>query len=82
MKPPRSPEIEMVYIELIHVDEGRRALRQETINSLADSIVNIGLKTPITIRRKDMFDTPYLVAGAHRPEAGPARTGRDPLLLS
>jgi ParB-like nuclease domain len=63
------PEVEMVGVEIIHIFDGRRQISACAVDRLAESMSKIGLRTPKTVRREDMFSTPYLVAGAHRLEA-------------
>src|SRR5690606_1456244 len=58
----------------IFIVGNRRPLNQDAVARLADSISNIGLQTPITVRLTDVFDPEEgeydrvyaLVAGHHR----------------
>lgn len=54
-------------IDDISVGEGRRELDPAAVKKLADSIERLGLRHPITVRRKG--DRYALVAGRHRIEA-------------
>lgn len=56
-----------VMIDDVVVPEGRRDVDHAAVNKLAESIKNIGLKHPITVRRKS--EGYELVAGLHRIEA-------------
>lgn len=56
-----------IMIDDIVVAEDRRDVDSTVVNRLADSIKNIGLKHPVTVRRKG--DKYSLVAGLHRLEA-------------
>ena len=51
----------------VQVTSGRRRLNLDTVSSLAESIKQIGLKTPIAVRR--VGENAVLVAGYHRLEA-------------
>lgn len=73
-----SKEIESIRIEFIEKDPSRRALNEETVCRLMESINRVGLRTPITVRLVDGFVSehgeiidgqPVLVTGAHRLEA-------------
>lgn len=73
-----SKEIESIRIEFIEKDPSRRALNEETVCRLMESINRVGLRTPITVRLVDGFVSehgeiidgqPLLVTGAHRLEA-------------
>jgi len=71
---PSQIQVEQVYVDLIEVPPGRRIPDQESVATLASSIKDIGLRTPITVRyfadRKSADGTTddnyVLVAGAHR----------------
>lgn len=54
-------------VDEIIIPKGRRAVNTATVKKLAESIEKIGLRHPITVRRKD--DDYILVAGLHRLEA-------------
>ena len=54
-------------IDEIAINDGRREVNPATVKRLADSIKNIGLKHPVTVRRKG--EGYALVAGLHRIEA-------------
>ncbi len=56
-----------IRINKIKVIGERRALDSEAVRNLADSIRKLGLRTPITVRRKN--GTTRLVTGLHRLEA-------------
>lgn len=56
-----------ISIEDIIVGETRRELDRSAVNRLADSIEQIGLRHPITVREKG--DKYHLIAGRHRLEA-------------
>lgn len=72
MAAPR--ELDTVGVADVVVPEGRRPVRDDAVASLADSMAQIGLQTPITVRLVDGmvidgFKTdgvPVLVTGAHR----------------
>lgn len=51
----------------IEVPEGRRTINAQSVKRLAESIEKIGLRHPVTVRRKG--DAYILVAGLHRMEA-------------
>jgi len=53
-----------IRVSSVYVHPGRRAVRPERVQSLAESIRDIGLLTPITVRADGR-----LIAGAHRLEA-------------
>ncbi len=53
-----------IRVSSVYVPTGRRAVRPERVQSLAESIRDIGLLTPITVRADGR-----LIAGAHRLEA-------------
>lgn len=56
---------ETIAINNIIVPEGRRAIDEDTVETLSNSMEKIGLHTPITVRRNDDGKI-ILVAGAHR----------------
>lgn len=56
-----------IGLDEIEVPDGRRAVNAQTVKRLADSIDKIGLRHPITVRRKG--EQYILVAGLHRMEA-------------
>lgn len=63
-----SRDIHMpLAIDDIDVPEGRREVVAATVKRLADSIEQIGMRHPVTVRRKG--DRYSLVAGRHRLEA-------------
>jgi uncharacterized ParB-like nuclease family protein len=63
-----SRDIQMpLSIDEIVVGEGRRALNEQAVKKLAASIEEIGLRHPITVRKR--ADVYYLIAGRHRLEA-------------
>jgi ParB-like chromosome segregation protein Spo0J len=56
--------IATILIKDIAIAEGRRKLNAESVSELADSIKKIGLRHPITVKRRD--GAYILVAGRHR----------------
>jgi ParB family transcriptional regulator, chromosome partitioning protein len=56
-----------IMIDDIIVNEGRREINSASVKKLADSIEQVGLRHPITVRRKG--DGYILIAGRHRLEA-------------
>lgn len=71
-------EIESIRVDFIEVDPERRALNEDSVVRLVESIKKVGLRTPITVRIVDGFVSedgeiidgqPILVTGAHRLEA-------------
>lgn len=63
-----SRDINMpLAIDDIEIAGGRRTINAKTVKRLAESIDQIGLRHPVTVRRKG--DNYILVAGAHRIEA-------------
>lgn len=63
-----SRDIQMpLALDEIAVPEGRRSINQQTVKRLAESIDKIGLRHPISVRRKG--EGYVLVAGLHRMEA-------------
>ena len=66
-KVSKSARIEKVAMKDLLVLGKRRACNAERVKELAASMAAIGLRTPITIRRKAGEDRPILVAGLHRP---------------
>jgi ParB/RepB/Spo0J family partition protein len=62
-----STRIEKIAIKDIKILGGRRSVKQENVQVLADSMFKIGLNTPITVRKGKTG--PILVAGLHRLEA-------------
>lgn len=63
-----SRDIQMpIPLDDIDVPEGRREIVAASVKRLADSIEQVGLRHPITVRRKG--DRYVLVAGRHRMEA-------------
>src|SRR5262245_42458979 len=56
-----------IFIDDIVVGEARRELDRSAVNRLAESIEQIGLRHPITVREKG--DKYHLIAGQHRLEA-------------
>lgn len=75
----RAPTIRMESVAAIHVAEGRRALREDAVPPLMESIKRLGLQVPLAIRVADemvmpddgeiVANVPMLVAGRHRLEA-------------
>jgi ParB/RepB/Spo0J family partition protein len=61
-------------LDEIQIPEGRREVDPAVVKRLADSIDNVGLRHPITVRRKG--EGYVLVAGRHRMEAC-RKLGRD-----
>ncbi len=67
-------EIRNVPIDAIHVPAGRqRALQQDRVDILAESIKALGLRIPLTVTQGDFIDEdgdtvegPIIVAGIHR----------------
>jgi hypothetical protein len=68
-KMPKSARIEKVAVKDLLVLGKRRECNAGRVKELAASIAAIGLRTPITIRRKAGEDRPILVAGLHRLKA-------------
>jgi ParB-like chromosome segregation protein Spo0J len=68
-----------IAIDDIIVGDGRRDLNAETVRKLADSIEKLGLRHPITVRRRN--GGYILVAGRHRLEAC-KKLGRDYIAAS
>jgi ParB family chromosome partitioning protein len=64
---PHNFEVRRVAIDQIVVEENRQTLNQDKINRLAESIAEIGLRTPVTVR--EINGKPTLVTGQHRLEA-------------
>lgn len=64
-----------IEISRLVMPKGRRALRQNTVADLVESIGRIGLRTPISIRMVN--GTPHLITGRHRVEAVKARGQTD-----
>lgn len=63
-----SRDIQMpLSIDDIVIGEGRRAINEQAVRKLAASIEEIGLRHPITVRKKG--DQYQLIAGRHRLEA-------------
>jgi ParB-like chromosome segregation protein Spo0J len=60
-------EVSRVPVDQIVIEETRRVLNQDKVSHLAESIAEIGLRTPITVR--EVNGTPMLVTGQHRLEA-------------
>lgn len=56
-----------IFIDDVVVGETRRELDRSAVNRLAESIEQIGLQHPITVREKG--DKYHLIAGRHRLEA-------------
>src|ERR1035437_8335436 len=59
--------IASIMIADIVIADGRRDLNAETVRTLADSSEKLGLRHPITVRRRN--GGYILVAGRHRVEA-------------
>jgi ParB/RepB/Spo0J family partition protein len=53
-----------ILIDAITILPGRREIREEEVQTIAESMAAIGLRTPITIRRDG--EKYILVTGAHR----------------
>src|SRR2546430_9775736 len=68
-KMPKSARIEKIAVRDVLVLGKRRECNAERVKELAASMAAIGLRTPITIRRKASEDRPVLVAGLHRLKA-------------
>ena len=64
--PPSIDHIEEIRVESIVVAPRLRPLSDHVIGELAESIKQIGLINPITIRRPHGHMVPHLVTGAHR----------------
>ena len=71
-----SRELDDICVEDVVVLDGRRGLNEKTVTALVQSMTEIGLKTPITVRLVDMIvdghdthNAPVLVTGRHRLEA-------------
>lgn len=60
-----------LYVNQIIVKDNRRAINQNKVKEIAESVKEIGLLHPITVRFEDVNekDTYTLIAGAHRLEA-------------
>jgi ParB family transcriptional regulator, chromosome partitioning protein len=61
---PSMRVVVTIPINTIKIEPGRRWLRDDDVSRLADSMLEIGMKTPITVRRVALGYR--LVAGAHR----------------
>jgi ParB/RepB/Spo0J family partition protein len=59
--------IATIMIKDIAIAEGRRELNAESVTKMAESIERLGLRHPITVRRRN--GAYMLVAGRHRIEA-------------
>lgn len=60
-------EVERLFVDDIYVPAGRRALNADVVKSLAESMAEIGLMTPVTIRGDvENGNVAELVAGGHR----------------
>ncbi|MGA2636596.1 Spo0J and IME4 domain-containing protein [Methylocella sp.] len=59
MNPPRK-----LRVASINIAEGRRPVNPAAVDSLAQSMKNMGLRTPITVRMGG--SVPWVIAGAHR----------------
>jgi ParB/RepB/Spo0J family partition protein len=68
-----------IMIDDIAVTDGRRDLNQTAVNKLAKSIDEIGLRHPVTVRRKGSGYV--LIAGRHRLEAC-KKLGREHIMAS
>jgi ParB family transcriptional regulator, chromosome partitioning protein len=64
---PSSITVERVRIADIAIPEKSRSIRQDTVDALASSMEQIGLRTPISVRNSKKGI--QLVAGRHRLEA-------------
>ena len=64
--PPFIDHIEQIQIAAIIVGKRLRPLSESVVEELANSMKEIGLVCPITIRRPHGQLVPHLVAGAHR----------------
>ena len=70
-------QLDYLQVSHIQVAEGRRPINEAAVQALMDSIGEMGMKTPITVRiveemeidGESYTDVPVLVAGAHRLEA-------------
>lgn len=62
----KAPTIEPVPCDIIVVGPRHRQTRRDAVDALADSIRDIGLKTPITVRELSDDGDVELIAGAHR----------------
>jgi len=73
----------LIKIEAIEVNDGRREVNTDKVKELADSIEQIGLINPITVRPdySGVFKKYVLVAGMHRLEALKL-LGRDEILAN
>jgi ParB family transcriptional regulator, chromosome partitioning protein len=65
---PSSITVERVRIADIAIPEKSRSIRQDTVDALASSMEQIGLRTPISVRNSKKKGI-QLVAGRHRLEA-------------
>ncbi len=62
----RHQEIEEVYFDDMVIPTGRRSINHAAVNTIAESIKQIGLLTPITVRSTNDGEKVELVTGAHR----------------
>ena len=62
----RHQEIEKIYFDDMVIPDGRRAINQSAVDAIAESIKQIGLLTPITVRILGEGEQVELVTGAHR----------------
>lgn len=62
----RPREIHNEVVDSIDVPVGRRAVRPDDVDRIAESMSRIGLRTPISIKVDVEAETWTLVAGAHR----------------
>jgi ParB-like chromosome segregation protein Spo0J len=67
-KESRRQHLERVKIANVIVGAGQRSLDRDSVGAISESLREIGLKTPITVRRLTSGKT-VLVSGLHRLEA-------------
>ena len=74
MARPSDPKLEELLVDMIEVGQRKRAVHDDAVNRLAESIEKLGLRTPISVRyyedrpdpEQGTDDTYVLLAGAHR----------------
>jgi hypothetical protein len=64
-KESRRQHLERVKIANVIVGAGQRSLDRDSVGAISESLREIGLKTPITVRRLTSGKT-VLVSGLHR----------------
>ena len=74
MTRPSDPKLEELSVSMIEIGHRKRALHEDAVDRLAESIEKLGLRTPISVRyyedrpdpEQGTDDTYVLLAGAHR----------------